>query len=99
MHGDFKELALKKGPERAAAIYFLLYFGTVAIGFALTYAFYPKKDITYPIIFLLGFGATGLIRAYAKSKTYRMAIEMLEKGEYDDYREPEPTFPAGGEGR
>ena len=97
LHGDFKVLALRKGPKTAAIIFFLIYFGPMIAVFAISYILYPKNDIYIPIVFLLSFGSVGFIRAYAKEKTYELAIKRLEKGEADEYHEPEPTFWMEGE--
>jgi FtsH-binding integral membrane protein len=96
-HGDFKVLAMRKGTKTALAIYFFVFFGEFFILILLLYFSYPKNDLSYLVVLLIIFAVLALIKAYAKKKTYDLALEMLEKGEVEGYKEPEPTFPIGGE--
>lgn len=93
LHGDFKALALRKGPKTAATIYFLTYFGFFFIAAMPVYIFY-HRDYTYSE-FLMIFAVFFLIQAYGRKNIYDLALEMLKKGETEEYREPEPTFPIG----
>ena len=98
LKGDFRTLAMRKGPKTAAIIYFLSY-SAVPLPFLIAYLFFgnshpPANDPVFYAVMFLTFVAFIAVRAYSRKKVYERAMVLMENGEIEEkHYEAEPTFP------